>query len=221
MRGGPGRPTVRLIDPEETNRDDPAVWIDLPVIERMTLVRHPGAQEIVTTFQPSAADPVAEERETARRVALRRVTHAESNVDAQLDDSSYLADDRDYVRKAATIDETQHLDVEVIESYPSTYHPGAQGITVTLNNESIKDLFSAPPNDAKRNPVRLDPHQNILNVSWGGGATEFEPGAMVRQESAIVANTKQITISMWVYIDSDNPPTATGDFYTLMNFGGF
>jgi hypothetical protein len=204
--GNPGRRmgNVRLIDPEETNRDDPAVWIDLPVIERMTLVRHPGAQEQVTSFQPSSADPQADELETARRVAIRRVTHAESNVDAQLDDSGYLADEGDYTRKADTIDDTQYLDVEIIESYPSTLHqgPSPQEVLVSLVNDDLKEMFSAPPGDAKRNPVRLDPFQNIVNVQWGGGATEIEAASTLWRDLAL-PDSPRLSISMWVRTPAD------------------
>lgn len=221
--GNPGRRmgNVRLIDPEETNRDDPSVWIDLPVIERMTLVRHPGAQEQVTSFQPSSADPQADELETARRVAIRRVTNAETNVDVQLDARGYLADDGDYARKADTIDDTQYLDVEIIESYPSTLHqgPSPQEVLVSLINDDLKEMFSPPPGDAKRNPARLDPFQNIVNVQWGGGATEFEPGSMIQQAAATAANSSKLTVSMWCRVQTTNAPSANGDLYSLLEFG--
>lgn len=203
--------TVKLIDPEETNRNDPAVWIELPVIERMMVVRHPGAQEQVTSFQPSSADPQADELQTARHVAIRRITFAETNVDAQLDDNGYLADDSDYTRKADTIDDSQYLDVEVIESYPSTLHPGAQDVTVTLDNDAIKEMFSVPPGDAKHNPARLDPFQNIINVCWGGGATEIPPDAVLHQSLATTSDPDKITIAIFCYLsgaglDSQNDP---------------
>lgn len=190
--------TIRLIDPDDPNPDDPSAWIDLPVIRRMTTMRHPGAQETITSFHPSSA--AVEPDSTARRVSVKRVTFAETNADATLDDTSYYADGSAYQRKADTVDTSQYLDVEVIESYPSTRHPGAQGVTVTMNNDLIKEMFADTPAGAPRGPVRLDPLQNLLNVCWGGGATEIPIGSRL-SETLSVTDPQSLTIALWVYLE--------------------
>jgi hypothetical protein len=199
---------VRLTDPEDDS-DDPEFFIDIPAIERMTRVRHPGAQRRIITFQPSAADPVAEERETARTVAVRRIPFCETNVDDVLDETGYLADGEDYERKLDTIDDSQHLDVEIVESYPSKVYngPSPQDVKVSLDNSALKEAYAKPPSDAKRPPLRLDPFQNIRNVCWGAGATEIPPEATLHQLTSAVEDPAKITIAIFCYLSKDGLET--------------
>jgi hypothetical protein len=215
--GNPGRQmqNVRLTDPEDDS-DDPEFFIDIPAIERMTRVRHPGAQRRIVTFQPSAADPVAEERETAREVAVRRIPFCETNVDDVLDETGYLADGEDYERKLDTIDDSQHLDVEIVESYPSKVYngPSPQDVKVSLDNSALTEAYAKPPSDAKRPPLRLDPFQNIRNVCWGSGATEFPIGTNIHRMMSD-GDQSRMTVAMWVnFVDADPIPQTA-----IMSFG--
>lgn len=209
---------VRLTDPEDES-DDPDTFIEIPTISRMTMIRHPGAQEIVTTFQPSAADPVAEDRVTAREVAVRRIPFCETNVDDVLDATGYLADGEDYERKLDTIDDTQHLDVEIVESYPSKIYngPSPQDVKVSLGNDAFKDAYAKPPNGARRPPLRLDPFQNIRNVSWGAGATEFPPASTLWRDLSL-ADSPKLSISMFVRTTASNEDDPI--MQPILQFGG-
>jgi hypothetical protein len=169
---------------------------------------------------------VAEERETAREVAVRRIPFCETNVDDVLDETGYLADGDDYERKLDTIDDSQHLDVEIVESYPSKVYngPSPQDVKVSLDNSALKEAYAKPPNDAKRPPLRLDPFQNIRNVCWGSGATEFGIGedghlAVIEQDATTVSNPSTMTISMWVRVNYEGAPDDAGIVVPIIEMG--
>ena len=94
--------------------------------------------------------------------------------------------------KDGKTDESQFVDVLVTLRFPARLPPpstSGQIISYVLKQKQdgsdpqpgVLDMFDSPPgagteSGEKGHDYRTDPLQTIVNVSWGGGAVEFQSG---------------------------------------------
>lgn len=124
--------------------------------------------------------------ETERDIEVHKVIHRGINDGFLKDDERGQkqppSDPEDYLRAikaTGDTDEGQYLNVEVIGEW-SVHGTGqaipGRSITKTRwtpNTEASELRPADKESDKKAKPVRLDPLQNIVNVSWGGLAVDF------------------------------------------------
>lgn len=117
-----------------------------------------------------------------RKVDIYKVTHKEID-DTYLDeDGQPPKDPRDYfdaVQATDEEDENQYVYTEVINEFTTKRGSGPrfQRTTFKLNQagSELISLSEKSSDQGQDDAIRIDPLQNIVNVSWGGLAVEFYP----------------------------------------------
>ncbi len=91
-------------------------------------------------------------------------------------------------------------------------------------SEALKiKWFNDTPHDEEPTDNKLDPFTRIIDGSWGGQAVQFEVGASLSTTGLTAGNSKQMTVSTWVFAEKSENPAAF-DVFDIdppsNNFGG-
>lgn len=183
----------RILDPNDESQE---TWVEVPVRDQITL--HEATRE---QYQSKKYNFVNDNGNDTRETHSRLVYHHDID-DKYLDGNGQPpSDPEQYLNALGDQDEEQYVEVELLGKYwttehesidwPGRSHPSAwQGRKwiPTENDRLLRDpILETDKADRKFVPVinpdagpqvdppwRLDPLQNIVNVSWGGGlAVEF------------------------------------------------
>lgn len=147
---------IKVTDPQSPPDDpnDPDIYVPVPVVDQLSV--YDADQKIILSFRNKRD----EDRPTTRQIRVTRVTHAETDGDLgnPVDASSYR-------RQSDTEDKGQYVDAEVIENFSYQDADQRHNDAHAVDDDELLQLFSAPSGE-KKAPIRLDPFQNIVNVSW-------------------------------------------------------
>ena len=192
----PESPTVtkkQIVDPNDEDN-----FIEVPVRNSIFVKEGRGTQ-----FQDHRYKFVNNNSNTRRQTHSRRVYHHNIQDEYLDDDGQPPSNPDDYLGVLGEQDIDQYVEVELLDSYLTDQNENrdAQGKLKTgawqdkkwlLNIEDVDRLLKdpiletdeidpdfVPTNNPKDGPIvdppwRIDPLQNIVNVSWGGGlAVDF------------------------------------------------
>jgi hypothetical protein len=207
--------TLKVCSPDE-DPNNPSEWIPIPVIDRYQARN--SDQGIKGRHDNS-------ENNTARTVVVRRTTHKDTSIDDQASAAfaadptrtKYVVSSDQYTKDDSTEDTGQYLEIEIIEKHQAranletgTGQGDDQAQKHKMGNQYLIDASSDSPGTDPTGPGginppwRLDPYQNIVNVKFGGGATEFPDPSLVEQNAITIADSNVVSISMAVRLtDAD------------------
>ncbi|WP_409188461.1 hypothetical protein [Bradyrhizobium sp. RDM4] len=154
---------IKIIPPDE-DPDNPQLWFEVDVVDEYTVIDND--QRIARKF-----DNADENRR--RKVTPRRVTHFDTPAD---DDPAYANGGiiKDYKKTKGTEDQDQYLDYEVVGKFARVDND--QRTIVSLQNDYLVKQTREPDQDyggAINPPWRLDPLQNIVNVTIARGSPKY------------------------------------------------
>jgi hypothetical protein len=177
---------LKVCDPDESV-DDPDEWIPIKVIRGLRSRVETGTEDNGGSAQDRFLNY---DVTTSRVVEVRKIVHFDTNIDDRAQAAAdggaleYVIDSDDYQKDTSTKDETQYIDHEI-----ATYikHKGNAGDVsgigrqTKLLNQYLIDASDEPSGKVVgaggvNPPYRLDPYQNIINVSFGGLAVQFFEG---------------------------------------------
>lgn len=117
-------------------------------------------QQPVLTFKNTIPDS-----QNHRVVYSKRIVNA--SVDASIDMTAQTPDWPTYLAALGSQDTSQYVDAEIVKRYAFMTSIEDQQLSITsLNSGTIASLFADTPDGATLAPVRLDPFQFVVNVSW-------------------------------------------------------
>ncbi|MBP1297469.1 hypothetical protein [Bradyrhizobium elkanii] len=229
--GNPARITeiIKLCDVEnETDPNDPEVWIPIRVIKGMKSAGGSGQGDHFMDRFLDAAN--GDSSETSRVFEVRRFVHHDTNIDvaaqaafnANPQRTEYVVRSEDYVRNVddpEARDASQYLEHEVV-----TYVKGRGNSLDTsgVNRQSklLNDyLFDLSENATQKvvgsngtnPPYRLDPFQNIRNVNFGGSAVEFPDESYIELPQT-VPPSKKVFMSIWFRVPAASLAAAKAEY---------
>lgn len=176
--------TLKVCDPEnEDDVNDPEEWIPLKVVKAIRQRVETGTETNGGTAMDRFLNAVTDdELTTARVVEVRKIPHYDTNyddivqaaADASPDLKEYVIPAEDYTKDLSTKDEDQYVEHEIITYLKHKGNAGEVsgiGRQTKLLNEYLIDGSEPPKGDVTGNnginpPYRLDPYQNIINISF-------------------------------------------------------
>lgn len=193
--GTPSRLTVvmKVCDPEGNDDvNDPDEWIPIRVIKGMRSKGGCGEGMGEGSMDRFLNQVTNEELQSARQVKVRRIVHHDTNIDdaaqaaadADPELKEYVVDSKNYTRDEESKDTSQYVEHEIplfIKHKGNTLIVEAMGRQTKLLNQYLIDesedaTLEITGEGGINPPYRLDPFQNIINVSFGLAA-EFFDGA--------------------------------------------
>lgn len=187
--GNPARKTkiVKVCDAQtEADVNDPEEWAPVPSIVVMKSSGYDGNNN--TGSQHKYHSGLEDDYVVARKVVKRKIIHYDTNIDdaaqAACDADptlrAYVVPGETYQRDDSTADDSQFVDHEIVTLVKHRYSEldrrhGSVNVglqTKLLNQYLIDESQEADGQVVGLNeidpPYRLDPWQNIINVSFGG-----------------------------------------------------
>lgn len=240
--GNPARKTinVKVCDPSANDVNDPDEWVNIPVIVSMK-TRFAGGSDTDQTSDSvgGVGRFVNSQLNKARVVETRRIEHYDTNIDdaAQAAFSAdptlkaYVVPGDQYTKDDSSADDSQYVEHEVIKYLKLRGNQGtisARAAQTKLLNEYLIDESEPAQLDVVGEnginpPYRLDPYQNIVNVSFGGLAVEFDAptkGISYLEMPQGIPDFSKAVICLWFRLPSMSFNKRNADLTTaLVNAG--
>jgi hypothetical protein len=218
---------IKLVPPEETNFEDPDEWVPLRMAKRVKL--RDSSKNTNRRFLSFLTS-----RDTnfeGRLVESVRICYRETNFDEEAEGAAnngqkvfHIADVQEYERDEESKDEEIYIEYDIIKRFrgrlPESYEysTGANlSYKFHMKNQFLIDIADGPaqreeegPNNANP-PWRIDPLQNVVNVSWGGKAVEFENGENLTVAETL-PNHSQAVGCMWFRLPSETYYEAKAEY---------
>ena len=198
---GSSRSTViiKVCSPDEEDLKYPTEWIPIRCMSRIRMVESENSNKDHMSVKKFLTKILKASREN-RKVLFRRIYHYDTSIDKDVEKAvennpdlkAYVAKAYHYDRKKneqgeEEKDETQYVEVELLKevmkrdnTHIMSQGQGDQKTYVTFKNQYLIDESEKAklnPDELGENdinpPYRLDPFQNIINISFGGMAVEF------------------------------------------------
>lgn len=168
--------TLKVCSPDEDDINNPAVWVEVPVIRKFDFVG--GNVTTARRFLTRSLD-------SNREVEYRRVVHHDTNIDtdAQVAFESgfktYRVPDEQYVMDDGSKDDQDYVEVEVptkisgrsthhwVDTYEADLDTAWRFKNEFLIQASDEAQFTEVGEFGFNPPYRLDPFQAIINVQFG------------------------------------------------------
>ena len=224
--GNPSREEelVKVCDPNSKNLNDPDEWIPIRRIKKMKSVssheNFEGQQEQVQNVDDNES----------REFEARRIVYRDASIDDDAETAAdngakvYVVPGDEYERNEESRDEDQYIEHEVVTYIKQTgnivgqFKPGEQGRQIKFLNEYLIDesdpaKLEIVGENGIDPPYRLDPYQNIVNISFGTLAVEYNP---VRERSWVVerenADMRKAVVSLWFRIPAATKAKAAASY---------